>query len=206
MAIHKYNYFDALVQLTGYACEAAVYLDNVVKSFDPSKLMTNIDEMHQIEHKADEKRHELMTQLAKEFLPPIEREDIVELASEIDDITDCIDDIMLHLYIYNVSELLPECREFSELVVQCCESIQKVAQDFVHFRRSSTIHEHIIHTNSLESQGDRLYSVAMRKVFTSDMTDKQVFTWARIITSLEDCCDHCEDASDLFEIAIMKNS
>ena len=163
-------------------------------------------EIHELEHKADEKRHEIMAILAKEFLPPIEREDIAELAMKIDDIIDSIDDVLAHFYIYNVDSLIHECEEFSEIIVLCCESIYNIAKEFEQFRKSSTIHDNIVTTNNLENQGDRLYAEAMHRIFTSDMSVKDVFIWARIITSFEECCDHCEDAAELFESAMMKNS
>ena len=206
MATHKYNYFDALLQMTDFSCQAAKYLDDVINNFDPALLQNNIVEIHKIEQAADEKRHEIMNTLAKEFLPPIERADIVELASKIDDITDCIDDVMQHFYMYDIKTLLPECKNFSNLILRCCMSVQTIAKEFVNFRKSSTIFKSIVATNDLENEGDRLYSEIMRKIFTSEMSDKGIFIWTRIIASFETCCDYCEETAGLFESAIMKNS
>ena len=206
MAVHNYNYYDALVKLVDFSCQASKYLAETIAHFDTALLPGQMDEMHRIEHAADEQRHEIMTHLAKEFLPPIEREDIVELASKIDDIVDCIDDVMQHLFIYNVDRLLPECEDFAKHIVLCCESIQHIAKEFGNFRKSSTIRDSIIMTNKLESQGDKYYSAIMRGIFTSGMPDRSVFIWARIITSFEDCCDFCEDVSELFDSVIMRNS
>ena len=202
----SYNYFNALTQMADYACEVARYFDRAVNDFDPARLPQNIGELHQIEHAADEKRHEIMHNLAKEFLPPIEREDIVDLSSTIDDIIDCVDDLMQHLYLYNVGYLLPECKDFSKLIVECCESVGTIAGEFKNFRKSQTISGSIIHTNKLEGEGDRLYAKMMREIFTSDMPVKDVFIWTRIVTLFEDCCDYCEEASALFESAVIKNS
>ena len=203
---HKYNYFSALIQMADFACQAAKYFDNVVNNFDTSQLAKKIEELHQIENKADEKRHEIIQNLAKEFLPPIEREDIVELASKLDDIIDGIDDVLQHFYLYNIEKLLPECKDFSKLVVQCCESIKSIADEFNNFRKSPTILANIIHTNKLEGEGDRLYAEMMRKIFTSDISVKEVFIWKNIVMLFENCCDYCEQSAALFEIAIIKNS
>ena len=206
MASHKYNYFDALVQMTEFACEASKYLVEAIQTFDPATLLEKIEVMRRLEHTADEKRHEIMTYLAKEFLPPIEREDIIELTSKIDDIVDSIDEILHHFYLYNVQALLPECLGFSQHIVLCCDSVRRIAIEFHNFRKSSTIRDSIILTNRLESEGDKLYNEAIRKIFTSDFSERQVVVWTRIIASLEDCCDYCEDVSELFDSVIMKNS
>jgi len=206
MATRKYNYFDAIEQLMEYSCQAAKYLDSCVSNFSTELLPSQIEEMHKIEHAADEKHHEITNVLFKEFLPPIEREDIIEIAAKTDDITDCIDDVMQHFYLYDVDELIPECKEFSVLIMQCCVSVYSIAKEFHNFRKSSTIRESIVKTHNLESEGDLIYSRAIRRIFTSNVSDKELFTWARIISSLEDCCDYCEHVAGLFEKAIMKNS
>ena len=206
MASHKYNYFDALAEMTDYAHQAARYFYSVIRDFNPLSLQKKIEELHEIEHAADEKRHEIMKHLVKEFLPPIEREDIIALASKIDDIVDCIDDMMQHFYLYNVQRLLPECADFSDLLLKCCESVQGISKNFSNFRKSSAILESIIQTNNLESEGDRLYATTMRRIFTAEMPDKEIIVWARIVTSFENCYDYCEEAAELFESTMMKNS
>jgi len=202
----RYDYFEALIQMTEFTCQTARFFKKVVDEFDPGTLPDFMREIHEIEHSADQKRHEIMNTLAKEFLPPIEREDIAELASRIDDVTDSIDDVVQHLYIYDVKVLLPECGVFSEHILKCSESINAIAKEFYRFRNSKTIQKDIVYTNELESEGDRLYSTAMRKIFTSKMSDREVLIWSNLITSFENCFDYCEDVSELFGSAVMKNS
>ncbi len=203
---HKYNYFDALAQMADYACQASVYFETFVKDFNPTLLVEHINEMHKIEHAADDKRFEIMEKLAHEFLAPIERGDIIDLAAKLDDITDSIDDTMQHLFIYNVKELLPECLEYASLLVKCCTAVHEVAKDFGNFHKSTGIHDKITAVHLLETEGDILYTNIMRNLHVSKMNDKEVFVWTRLITSFEECCDHCEEAAELFESAIMKNS
>ena len=206
MKQRRYDYFQALVKMTQYTCDSAKYFDEVVNNFDPISISSRITEMHLIEHAADELRHEIMNTLAKDFLPPIAQEDIADLASTIDDVNDCIDDVMQHLFIYDVKTLLPECKVFSALMRKSCDSINNIAKEFNKFKKSLTIHKDIVLTNDIESQGDRLYAETMHRIFTSDMSVKEVLIWERIITSLENCFDYCEDVSELFGSAIMKNS
>lgn len=202
----KYNYFDALAQMADFACQAAVYFFDFVKDFDPALLAQHIDEMHKIEHVADDKRFEIMAKLAREFLSPIERADIIDLAGKLDDITDSIDDTMQHLFIYNVKTLLPECQEYAALLVKCCNAVHEIAKEFGNFHKSTTIHDKITAVNLLETEGDVLYTNIMRNLHVSKMNDKEVFVWTRLITSFEECCDYCEETAELFESAIMKNS
>ena len=47
----------------------------------------HLQKMHRIEHEADLRRHEIMTVLAKDSRPPMDREDIVALSNALDDLS-----------------------------------------------------------------------------------------------------------------------
>ena len=73
-------------------------LERNLKEFDVTHLSERLDEIHGIEHAADQKKHEMLAALVKEFITPIEREDIILLSEAIDEVTDTIEDVMIRLY------------------------------------------------------------------------------------------------------------
>ena len=77
--------------------------------------------MHTVEHAADEKKHEMLHILAKAFITPIEREDIILLSQNIDEVTDKIEDVLLRLYCNNVQSILPDALGLVSVVIRCCE-------------------------------------------------------------------------------------
>ncbi len=199
-------YFDVLVRCAGYGCEAARFLQEILRDFDPDKVEENMDAMHAIEHNADDLKHEMISKLSREFVTPIEREDILALSQELDNVVDCVDDVMQRLYIYNVLVMRNDMDEFTDLLVRCTESLHRAAQEFAHFKKSQTIKNYIVEVNSLESDGDSLYVQAMRKLNITETNPIQVMTWAHIYEGMENCLDACEHASDVIESVIMKNS
>lgn len=70
-----------------------------MNNFDADQLQNKMKEMHVIEHGGDEARHEMIKKLAKEFITPIEREDVVSMADFIDTVTDTIEDVLIRMYI-----------------------------------------------------------------------------------------------------------
>lgn len=202
----NYDYYGAFVKLVDYSCECANLLNETLNHFDLSKMEENLKTMHTIEHTADLAKHELMEQLSIEFIAPLEREDIVKLAQEIDDITDTIEDVLIKLNMYNVVSLRPELLEFSDLIVQCCVSLKVALEELHNFKKSSTLKSKIIEVNDLEEKGDALYYNSVYKLYRNNETAADLFIWTEIFSLMEKCCDACEEAADMVESVVMKNS
>ena len=206
MAKKGMNYFDAFIQGVEFGCQAAALLRDCFAQYDPEQLPQRMQEMHRIEHAADEMKHGMMQSLLREFLPPIEREDIMELANTIDDVTDSIEDVLLRLYMFNITRLRPDVQAFAEVIVRLCAALKQMAGEMHNFRRSTQIRELVIEINHLEEEGDRLYSKAVRQLYTGQEDPVAVMAWTTLYDHLEKCCDRCEDVADVAERVIMKNT
>lgn len=200
------NYYDMFVKLVGYCCSASEMLCQGLKNFDADKLPQMLDDMHAIEHKADLEKHEMMEKLAKEFITPIEREDIVSLAHEIDDVTDSIEEVLVKIYIFNLREIPRETSEFTKIISKSCYTLKDAMEEFHNFRKSSTIHKLIVEVNCLEEECDRIYTRAVRNLFETCSDPVRLMAFTEIYECFESCCDACEDVSEGIESVIMKNS
>ncbi|MGI5857324.1 MAG: DUF47 domain-containing protein [Candidatus Merdivicinus sp.] len=201
-----FNYFEAFVQLVDYSCQSAEILDTSLKRFDHQGLAEMMTNLHGIEHAADMGKHDMMNRLAREFISPIEREDIIELGQEIDNVTDSIEDVLMGIYMYNIQTIRPEALDFVDVIVQCCNALKKTMEDFQNFRKSTTIHDSIVEINRLEEVGDRLYTEAVRSLYLNCQDPIETVSWTEIFDRLESCCDACEHVANVVESVIMKNT
>lgn len=205
MAKKNNPYFNGFITLADMASQAATYLETVLTHYDPAVLATQRAEMHAIEHAQDGVRHDLMAQLAKEFVTPIDREDIIQLANKLDDVTDHIDDILIRLYMYNIQTLRPPALQFATLITRCCTALQKAMSEFSAFRKSTMLTQCLIDINALEEEGDALYIEAMRELYENETDAIAIAAWSQLYDCLENCCDACEQVADMVEIVVMKN-
>lgn len=199
-------YFNTFTACAEDACRAAHLLKNVLEDFKPEELEAQLDRLHEIEHSADEKKHDIMDHLAKEFIPPIEREDIVSLSQNIDNVTDKVEDILLRVYMNNVSQIGEDALAMMDVVVECCEAVRELLQEFADFRRSRNLKKVIIRINDLEEAEDRLFMTSMRKLYTGSKDPIHIIAWREIYIYLERCADACEHVADVVESIVMKNS
>ena len=199
-------YFDNFIACAEESCHAASLLRKVLGDFKPQELEKYLEEIHEIENRADGKKHEMLDQLAKEFIPPIEREDIVELSQHIDTVTDKVEDVLMRVYMGNAQEIEPDALEMTDVVIQCCEKVRELLTDFADFRRSKNLKELIIQINALEETSDRLFMRSMRKLHTECSDPLHIIVWREIYSYLERCADACEHVADTVESVVMKNS
>ena len=94
------DYFQMLIHAMEQTCKASERLEDFVRGMD--NMEARLTEMHDIEHYADSMLHDLCAELNRAFITPLEREDILEIASGIDDITDQIEDTALHIWMTNI--------------------------------------------------------------------------------------------------------
>ncbi len=207
MAIKKDdNYFGTFVELVNYSCQAANLLSDIMYNYNPNELEDKMKLMHNIEHAGDVERHIMMKKLAKEFITPIEREDIVAMADAIDNVTDNIEDVLMRMYMFNVKTMREDALRMADIIVKCCEALKEALNEFHNFRKSQTLHGLIVEINRMEEEGDDLFTKATRNLYVNGKDPLEVYGWGRTLHYMEICCDACEDVADVIESVMMKNS
>lgn len=201
-----FNYFKAFVELSSYSQKAVEILTSTLHNFDVKTIEQKVKEMHNVEHSADLEKHKITNRLIKEFLPPIEREDIITLTDNIDDVTDYIEDVLIGIEMYNVQTIRPEILKFTDLILDCCKSMNSALVEFEHFKKSKTLHDAIVEVNRLEEVGDQLYITGVRDLYKTSKDPIELMVWTEIYRLLEKCCDSCEEVANIIENIVMKNS
>jgi len=200
------NYFDSFVELAGFSCQAASLLCEIMNNFKADELPERMIEMHTIEHGGDEARHSIVKKLAREFITPIEREDIMALSDAIDTVTDTIEDVLMRMHMYNITSIRPHALKMVDVISKCCDALKKALDEFSNFKKSQKIHELIVEVNHLEEDADKLFMEATRELYVNCKDYKELAAWDTTFHYMEKCCDACEDVANVIENVIMKNS
>lgn len=203
----KFDYFDAYAQLTQLAVKEA---DLLIKTFEnyttAADLPPTLDAVHEIEHQGDTVNHAIFQNVATDFMPPIDREDIVTLAHDLDNILDTIEDVLMHMYMYDVRTMPKPALELACLIKKSCEGLDGAMEDFKNFKKTKNFRQHIVDVNDYEEAADRVYMSAMRHLHVDDNEDPMhVLVWSRTYERMERCCDACEHAADVMATIILKN-
>ncbi len=199
-------YFENFAAGTALSKEAAVYLVTCLENFDPKNIEQMLAEMHQIEHRADVKKHEMNEALAKAFVTPVDREDLDMLSHQLDDVTDKLEEVLQMFYINNVQQVKPAAVEFAKKLVTACELLTALMGEFENFKRSKKLRSLIVELNDVEEDCDQLYLKSMRDLAVNSTDALEVLAWRDIYECLEACADAIEHASECVGTVIMKNT
>ncbi len=206
MAKKHNNYFNMFSDIANDAIKAAHLLEKTVKSYNPDKIEKQNKTMHEIEHGADLKKHEMMKCLISEFIAPIEREDIAALSYMLDDVLDSIEEVYQMFFMYNVKEMRSDAYDFVDLIVRSTEAMKACFDEFENFRKSDLIVNKIVEVNVIEELADSLYFKVIRELYTKEKDPVKIMVWVRIYDRFEKICDLCEHVADAIGSVIMKNS
>lgn len=202
----KTDYFELFTRQSAHCVQAAEILKAFLSDFDVLRMLETVEEMHRVEHEADTVRRTLTQALFREFLPPIEREDIIALANELDNVTDAVEDTLRQLYMFNIDTVLPDAVALADVVLESCRALHRTTSEFRNFKKPEKLQECFREVNDLEEKGDALYTEAVRTLYCGTNDPRHLLRWTQIYGNLENCCDACEHASDVMETVLFKNA
>ena len=199
-------YFENFVNSTELAKKAASYLVECFENYDANNIEQMLKKMHEIEHSADIKKHEMNEALAKAFVTPVDREDLDMLSHQLDDVVDLIEEVLQKFYIYDIKEIDAPTVDFAKNIVRSCDILSEIMNEFENFKRSKKIRSLIIELNDVEEECDKLYLASMRVLTQQSKDVFETISWRDIYGSLEACADACENVSECIGSVIMKNT
>lgn len=199
-------YYDNFAACAALSKKAAMYLVECLENYDPSRIEEMIKNMHEIEHAADKKKHEMNDALAKAFVTPVDREDLDMLSHNLDHVTDKVEEIIQKFYIYDIQSVDAGAIEFAKKIVNSCELVCDLMNDFGNFKRSKKIHDLIIKLNDAEEECDKLFLASMRVLTKNSKDVLATVSWRDIYECFESCADACENVSECVGTVIMKNT
>ena len=161
-----------------------------------------VDEIKDREHEGDRVTHEIVQLVNKTFVTPIDREDIFDLATALDDICDFMDQTADELNLYGVEEVPPEAIEQAGVIFRAVSKIADAVHGLDGFK---DISHHLIDVHTLEDEGDRIVRAATAKLFRNGLDPLVVIRWKDIHHDLEQAVDGCEHAAHVLESIYLKN-
>ncbi|MBI4355606.1 MAG: DUF47 domain-containing protein [Candidatus Omnitrophica bacterium] len=196
-------YFDLFEKSAKNLIQAAQLLEETMKDY--GRIQENANRLERIEHEGDQITHEIMAKMNRTFITPIDREDIHQLASALDDVLDFIEAVTERMVLYKIPRVTPQAQQIATVIRRQAEEINKVIPRLREMNHA-TIMEHCIEINRLENEGDRLLREAVVQLFDGGGNPLDVMKWRELYDLLETATDKCEDVAVAIEGIVLKNA
>jgi predicted phosphate transport protein (TIGR00153 family) len=154
------------------------------------------------EQEGDRITHDIVQRLNSTFVTPIEREDILDLASALDDIVDFIEEVADYLALYRIEAPMEQAQELSRILHQACREVNNAIP---RLRTFGDIRHFTVEINRLENDGDRKVREALASLFERGIDPMMVIRWKDIFERLEEAIDSTERAANILEGVMIKN-
>ena len=114
------------------------------------------------EHEGDRIIHEIIDRLNHTFVTPIDREDILALASALDDIVDYTEEVADYLGLYKIEAPMDQAIKLAARAASAAAS--QIAEAIPQLRGFRDISRYTVEINRLENEGDRITREAIAVV------------------------------------------
>jgi predicted phosphate transport protein (TIGR00153 family) len=194
------RYFDLFEASARTAVTASELLQRFIDGIPDEVALAK--EIRAVENEADRITHAITQHVGATFVTPLEREDILSLASALDDVIDLIDETADLILLYKVEAPMEEAIALCAILVEATHAIAKAMPQL---RSFGDVHAYTVEVNRLENDGDRLSRQAIAGLFDGGIDPMVVIRWKDIFERLEEAIDSTERVANILEGIIIKN-
>ena len=195
------QFFDLFEEAAANGLRAAALLDEMLATYPEKAELAK--EIVLCEHEGDRITFDTIQRLNSTFVTPIDREDIVALASGLDDIVDFTEEAADYLGLYKIEAPMEQAEELAHILREACRQIAEAMPRLRGFKDVSHFTNEI---HRLETQGDRVTRGAVASLFTTGIDPMVVIRWKDIFERLEEAIDATETVANTLANIVVKNS
>src|SRR6266540_4297555 len=174
------EFFDLFEEAAANIVRAADLLDQMLGTYpDRAELARDI---LVCEQDGDRITHDIIQHLNRTFVTPIDREDIYELASALDDIVDYTEEVADYLGLYKIEAPMDQALQLANVLLHAA---RQIAEAMPRLRGFKDIAHYTVEINRLENDGDRITREAIAALFDDGIDPMVVIRWKDIYERLE---------------------
>jgi len=196
------HFFDLLEEDAKTVAEGARALLDLLRDFRDVKAKRK--HVKDIEHRGDEIVHTIYEELNRSFITPIDREDIMALASDLDNVLDMIDAAANRLLLYEIERPSPAMVQLAEVIGLATSELERAVGMIRNMRQGDEVERISVEVNRLENVADDLMNNAVAALF-HEKDVVHIIKSKEIIERLEEATDYCEDVANVLSDIVAKN-
>ena len=155
------KFFDFFNQHAELAARAALELQALLA--DLTQLERRSRAIEKNEKQADQITHQTVQLLHRTFVTPLDRDEIHQLITGMDDILDLMEDVATCLFLYDVKAVTPDAQKLGEICVTCTVKVKDAVTKLESMKNADAILRICGEIDRLESEADFVLSLGARQ-------------------------------------------
>ena len=196
------EFFDLFVEVAERNKEAAQLLHDLFEAA-PERRTPIVERIKRLEHEADQVTHEVVNRLDRTFITPLDREDIHQLASDLDDVMDVMDGTARRAQIFHLGAAPAGVRQLTEVIQRM---VSVLAEGVGRLKKGDDVMKYCVEAKKLEEEGDAIYHEVLGQLFERERDALEVIKWKEIYDNLELTLDQAEDVANVLESITLKHA
>jgi predicted phosphate transport protein (TIGR00153 family) len=160
-------------------------------------------QLRELEHAGDQATHAIFRQLNTSFVTPFDRDDIYNLASDLDDVMDAIEAAADFVVLTGLGTLPAEMSQQTALLERAA---QTTAEAMPRLRTMKDLSDYWIEVNRIENEADKLYRRLISRLYSGEFDALEILKLKEVADSLEEAADHFEHVANVVETISVKES
>jgi predicted phosphate transport protein (TIGR00153 family) len=193
------RFFDLFAADGENLLAAARELAELMTAYD--RLDERVARIQALEKAGDEIDRQVAERLERAFITPLDREDIHELVSRLDDVVDGIQECAETLVIYGIEAPTAEARRLADILAAQAGALHEALRRLESLKG---IEPHLREVHALENEADGLSRAAVARLFREAEDPLVVIKWRDMYHSLEETIDAAEDVAEIMQRMIHK--
>ncbi|HZQ62656.1 MAG TPA: DUF47 family protein [Casimicrobiaceae bacterium] len=198
------KFFDFFNQHADLAARAALELQALLA--DLSQLDPRSRAIERNEKMADQITHQTVQLLHQTFITPLDRDEIHQLITNMDDVLDLMEDIAQCLFLYDVRAVTAEAQKLAEICVSCTSKVKEAVACLENMKHVDTVLRICGDIDRLETEADHVFRAALAKLFREESDAREIIKLKEIYQLLEAVTDKCEDVANVIEGIVLENA
>ena len=200
------QFFDHFNESAANALETAKLLTEIIE-FGPDT-ERKVRRLRDLEHAGDDITHRIYQALNSTFVTPLDRDDIRDLASMLDDFVDGIEEAGRRIWLYQMGAPTEEARLFGRILVEQAEALAVGIPDLEQAgKKASQIQRCALELHRLENEADDALNQALAALYDGVTEVPQIIRslrWGEIYALLEAATDNGENIGHTLEGILIK--
>ncbi len=201
LAPREREFFDLFEEAGANVLRAAELLDRMLREWPESADLAR--EVMVCEQDGDRITHDIIQRINQTFVTPIDREDIIELASTLDDIVDYTEEVADFMGLYRIEAPMDQSLQLAGVLVQ---ATRQISEALPRLRTMGDLSHYTVEIHRLENDGDRIAREALASLFERGIDPMMVIRWKDIFERLEEAIDATERVANVLQSVVIKNA